>query len=264
MSTEFCLSKYRIRGQPGRKPLHRLVNRVPYCNHRRHADLPDAPLTVHPDPPRPPPRRSPSCSPSAALLALGASSALADAGNPIIGTTKGDLVQNPDGTVTAYVRGAVELALPQQRLQLRPRRHRPVDDLERPDRDRLHADQNGQRPGRRRHQRTAAGPTPTRSTAWSTRSTAATSPKACPGSPNRPSANQTFNDPAPQAAGQPHPTAPGAVAAGASRSTTPTPTPGTPGAPGAMRSQAKAPTATPTWATPTSTARATSCRNRSA
>ena len=40
-----------------------------------------------------------------ALLALGASSALADAGNPIIGTTKGDLVQNPDGTVTVYVRG---------------------------------------------------------------------------------------------------------------------------------------------------------------
>ena len=40
-----------------------------------------------------------------ALLTLGASSALADAGNPIIGTTKGDLVQNPDGTVTVYVRG---------------------------------------------------------------------------------------------------------------------------------------------------------------
>ena len=39
------------------------------------------------------------------LLALGAPSALADAGNPIIGTTKGDLVQNPDGTVTVYVRG---------------------------------------------------------------------------------------------------------------------------------------------------------------
>ena len=41
----------------------------------------------------------------AALLALSASSALADAGNPIIGTTKADLVQNPDGTVTVYVRG---------------------------------------------------------------------------------------------------------------------------------------------------------------
>ena len=41
----------------------------------------------------------------AALLALGASRALADAGNPIIGTTKADLVQNPDGTVTVYVRG---------------------------------------------------------------------------------------------------------------------------------------------------------------
>jgi hypothetical protein len=39
------------------------------------------------------------------VLVLGTSSALADAGNPIIGTTKGDLVQNPDGTVTVYVRG---------------------------------------------------------------------------------------------------------------------------------------------------------------
>ena len=40
-----------------------------------------------------------------ALLSLGASSALADAGNPITGTTQGELVQNPDGTVTVYVRG---------------------------------------------------------------------------------------------------------------------------------------------------------------
>ena len=40
-----------------------------------------------------------------ALFALGASAALADAGNPIAGTTQGDLVQNPDGTVTVYVRG---------------------------------------------------------------------------------------------------------------------------------------------------------------
>ena len=40
-----------------------------------------------------------------ALLAIGTSSALADAGNPIIGTTNGDMVQNPDGTVTVYVRG---------------------------------------------------------------------------------------------------------------------------------------------------------------
>ena len=57
-----------------------------------------------------PTRRSPRLGVSillvlGALLALGASSALADAGNPINGTTKGDLVQNPDGTVTAYVRG---------------------------------------------------------------------------------------------------------------------------------------------------------------
>ena len=40
-----------------------------------------------------------------ALLALGSSSALADAGNPIVGTGQGDLVKNPDGTVTVYVRG---------------------------------------------------------------------------------------------------------------------------------------------------------------
>ena len=40
-----------------------------------------------------------------ALLALCVSSALADAGNPINGTTRGDLVKNPDGTVTVYVRG---------------------------------------------------------------------------------------------------------------------------------------------------------------
>jgi hypothetical protein len=39
------------------------------------------------------------------MLALGASPAFADAGNPIVGTTQGELVQNPDGTVTAYVRG---------------------------------------------------------------------------------------------------------------------------------------------------------------
>jgi hypothetical protein len=31
--------------------------------------------------------------------------ALADAGNPLVGTTKGELVQNPDGTATVYVRG---------------------------------------------------------------------------------------------------------------------------------------------------------------
>ena len=40
-----------------------------------------------------------------ALFALGAQSALADAGNPIVGSTKADVVQNPNGTVTVYVRG---------------------------------------------------------------------------------------------------------------------------------------------------------------
>jgi len=40
-----------------------------------------------------------------AILVLGAPAAMADAGNPINGTTKGEIVQNPDGTVTVYVRG---------------------------------------------------------------------------------------------------------------------------------------------------------------
>src|SRR5690349_4609507 len=41
----------------------------------------------------------------AAILAFGAPLASADAGNPIVGTTQGELVQNPDGTVTAYIHG---------------------------------------------------------------------------------------------------------------------------------------------------------------
>src|ERR1700693_3041574 len=37
--------------------------------------------------------------------AIAASSAFADAGNPINGTTTGNLVANPNGTVTVFVRG---------------------------------------------------------------------------------------------------------------------------------------------------------------
>ena len=64
-------------------------------------------------------------------------------------------------------------------------------------------------------------------------------PEGLPGVTKPPfEADQTFFDPAPQAAGQPHPTTTGAGAAAASRSTTSTPTPASPGAPGAMRRKA--------------------------
>ena len=65
------------------------------------------PLPSYPDPPQPAASASapPCCSLWGPCSPSAPPSALADAGNPIIGTTKGDLVQNPDGTVTVYVRG---------------------------------------------------------------------------------------------------------------------------------------------------------------
>ena len=153
----------------------------------------------------------------------------------------------------------VELALAQLRLQHRPRRGRSGDDLERPDRDRLHADQRlGLRLRSASRARTAAGRTPTRSTGWSTRPTAATCRKACRASPVRPSTTPNRRPP-----GGPTRPPPGAEAAGASRSTMPTPTPSTRSAPGAMRSRASARTARPISASRTSTARAAISRARS-
>ena len=201
-----------------------------------------------------------------ALLALNASSALADAGNPINGTTKGDLVQNPDGTVTAYVRGEWNWLS-----------HGSDCNFDRAGTGLAMVWNDPTETGYTLSGKTVSAQVgvATKDGSWADPNPIdgmvhpvdrGNIPQKLPGVTKPPfEANQTFNDPAPQAAGVAHPTATWRGGCGREPlKQSATPTPGSPGAPGAMRRKASAPTATSTRATPTSTARATSCPNRSA
>jgi hypothetical protein len=142
-----------------------------------------------------------------ALLVLGASSAPADAGNPIIGTTQGDLVQNPDGTATVYVRG-----------QWNWLSHKSDCNFNRAANGLAMIWNDPTETGYTMTGKTVSADVGVKSKdgSWNDLNEIdgmvhpvdrGNIPEGLSGVTNPPfAANQTFNDPAPQAAGQPHPT----------------------------------------------------------
>ena len=201
-----------------------------------------------------------------ALLALGSSSALADAGNPIVGTTQGDLVQNPNGTVTVYVRGqwnwlshTKDCNFDRAATGLSMIWNDPTETGYTLTKGAVSA-----QVGVNTKDGSWADPNPIDGMVHPV--DRGNIPQGLPGVTNRPSKpTRPSSTPTPQAAGQPHPTDHlarwlRARAAQQRRRLHRA----SPGAPGDMRSRASAPTATPTWATRTSTPRSATSRSRSA